>query len=145
MKKIFLALMTLVMSISAHAFDFDGIDLNGNVVEITRQISAKGYVYDEAKDCLRGTCQGTEIYLTINYRDVKQRNKIGQLTVDIPMKSANALADIAMTFNVIYHQVSNANGTYLYNIGNDGTVLALSKTNNGIRLTYNTPYYKESK
>lgn len=143
MKKIFLALTALIMSIGAHAFDFDGIDLNGNVVEITRQISAKGYVYDETKDCLKGNCQGTEIYLSINYQDVKQKNKIGQLTVDIPMKSKDPLADIATTFNVIYHLVSAENGAYLYSIGNDGTTLVLSKTGDGIRLTYNTPYYKK--
>ncbi|MCM1079994.1 MAG: hypothetical protein NC344_11075 [Bacteroidales bacterium] len=145
MKKIFFALVALMMSICAHAFDFDGIDLNGNVVEITRQISAKGYVYDEANDCLKGICQGTEIYLTINYQDVKQKNKIGQLMVDIPMKSDDALSDVAMTFNVIYHQVANSNGIYTYQIGDDGTTLALSKTNNGIRLTYSTPYYKKIK
>ena len=57
MKKILIAFAALVMSLNASAFEFDGIDLNGNVVEVTRQISAKGYVYDDAKDCLKGTAR----------------------------------------------------------------------------------------
>ena len=77
MKKFIFALVSLMMSISASAFDFDGIDLNGNAVEITRQIGMKGYVYDDTRDCLRGECKGNEIYLSINYNDVTEKNKIG--------------------------------------------------------------------
>lgn len=142
MKKVILALFALVMSISANAFEFDGIDLNGNVVEVTRQISQKGYVYDEVKDCLKGNCQGTEIFLSINYQDVKQKNKIGQLIVDVPMSEANALDVISKTFNVVYHIISKTADTYTYLVSNDGTQLVVTKTNNGIRLAYNTPYYK---
>ena len=142
MKKIFIAFAALVMSLNASAFEFDGIDLNGNVVEVTRQISAKGYVYDDAKDCLKGTCQGTEIYLSINYQDVKQKNKIGQLVVEVPMAEKNALDVVVKTFNVIYHQVSNQNGTYLYDISKDGTTLTVAANAKGVVLTYNTPYYK---
>ena len=47
MKKMFLSLTALLMCLSASAFEFDGIDLNGSFVEITRQISQKGYVYDD--------------------------------------------------------------------------------------------------
>ena len=49
MKKFFLAVMALFMSFTANAFEFDGIDLNGSVADITKQVSAKGYVFDQEK------------------------------------------------------------------------------------------------
>lgn len=142
MKKVFLALMGIMMSLCANAFEFDGIELNGNVVEVTRQISAKGYIYDDAKDCLKGNCQGTEIYLSINYADVKEKNRIGQLIVDVPMPEKDALNIVAKTFNVVYHQTAKTADSYSYAVSTDGTSLIVSKTKDGIRLTYNTPYYK---
>ena len=142
MKKVFLALMGIMMSLCANAFEFDGIELNGNVVEVTRQISAKGYIYDDAKDCLKGICQGTEIYLSINYADVTEKNRIGQLIVDVPMPEKDALNIVAKTFNVVYHQTAKTADSYSYAVSTDGTSLIVSKTKDGIRLTYNTPYYK---
>lgn len=142
MKKVFLALMGIMMSLCANAFEFDGIELNGNVVEVTRQISAKGYIYDDAKDCLKGVCQGTEIYLSINYADVTEKNRIGQLIVDVPMPEKDALNIVAKTFNVVYHQTAKTADSYSYAVSTDGTSLIVSKTKDGIRLTYNTPYYK---
>lgn len=142
MKKVFLALMGIMMSLCANAFEFDGIELNGNVVEVTRQISAKGYIYDDTKDCLKGVCQGTEIYLSINYADVTEKNRIGQLIVDVPMPEKDALNIVAKTFNVVYHQTAKTADSYSYAVSTDGTSLIVSKTKDGIRLTYNTPYYK---
>lgn len=142
MKKVFFALMGIMMSLCANAFEFDGIELNGNVVEVTRQISAKGYIYDDAKDCLKGVCQGTEIYLSINYADVTEKNRIGQLIVDVPMPEKDALNIVAKTFNVVYHQTAKTADSYSYAVSTDGTSLIVSKTKDGIRLTYNTPYYK---
>ena len=52
MKKIFFAVFALVMSINANAFEFDGIDLNGNIADITKQVSAKGYAFDDVKNGL---------------------------------------------------------------------------------------------
>ena len=63
MKKIFFAVFALVMSINANAFEFDGIDLNGNIADITKQVSAKGYAFDDVKNGLVGNCQGTDILL----------------------------------------------------------------------------------
>lgn len=143
MKKLFISFVALIAAMSANAFEFDGIDLNSNVLEVTRQISAKGYQYDAEKDCLKGLCQGTEIYLSINYADVKQKNKIGQLIVDVPMSEANALEVIAKTFNVVYHVLDKTTNTY--QVSNDGTTVSIAKTKDGICLTYSTPYYKAQK
>lgn len=145
MKKFFLAMVALVMSISANAFQFDGIDLNGSVAEITRQISSKGYSFDESRNCLVGKCQGTEIYLSFNYVDVTKQGRLGQLIVDVPMSEADALEVISKTFNVVYHQIAKGEKSYSYSVSEDGTVLIVSKIANGIRLTYNTPYYKAKK
>lgn len=145
MKKFFLAMVALVMSISANAFQFDGIDLNGSVAEITRQISSKGYSFDESRNCLVGKCQGTEIYLSFNYVDVTKQGRLGQLIVDVPMSEADALEVISKTFNVVYHQIAKGENSYSYSVSEDGTVLIVSKIANGIRLTYNTPYYKAKK
>lgn len=140
MKKIFLALFALVMSINASAFEFDGIDLNASMLSITRNISMRGYVNDDASQGLKGMCQGQEIYLRFNFDDVNQKGKLGQLFVDVPMKDANALENVKMIFNVIYHLVEGNTDTYL--VDNDGTTVKVESTNFGIRLTYNTPYYK---
>lgn len=143
MKKLFLALVALVMSCTASAFEFDGIELNHNAVEVTRQISARGYIYDTEKDCLKGNCQGTEIYMSVNYRDTKQKNKIGQLIVDVPMAEPNAMTVVSHMFNVVYHQISHTSDTYTYQASEDGTTLVVSAIPGGIRLTYNTPYYQK--
>lgn len=138
MKKIFLALFALVMSISANAFEFDGIDLNKNYFEIAQLISAKGYVYDDVNDCLKGNCQGTEITLSLK----AEKAKLGQLIVDIPM-AGNAFETVTKTFNVVYHQTAKDQSSITYQVSNDGTVLIVSATAKGVRLTYNTPYYKK--
>ena len=143
MKKLLLSLLVLAGCTAAQAFDFDGIDLNGNVVEVTRQISQRGYVYNTERDCLVGTCQGTEIYLSINYRDSSQKNKIGQLVVDVPMTEKDALDVIVNTFNVVYHQVAKAAGSTTYQVSVDGTQLVVSAIEGGVRLCYNTPYFKQ--
>lgn len=145
MKKLFVAIAALVMSLSASAFSFDGIDLNGSVADITRQVSSKGYCFDDTRNCLVGVCQGTEIYLSFNYVDVTKQGKLGQLIVDVPMAEADALAVISKTFNVVYHQIAKTENSYSYGVSEDGTVLVVNKTANGIRLTYNTPYYKVKK
>ena len=133
--------MVCCMTASAHIFD--GIDLNANRIQVMREISVKGYIYDEAKDCLKGVCQGTEIYLSFNLEDTKEKNKIGQLIVDVPMKNATAFEDACMILNVIYHMTANGNGTATYACDTDGTTLDLVKTGEGVKLVYNTPYYQK--
>ena len=145
MKKILLLLMSLVLSINAYAFEFDGIDLNDDVVKITRAISARNYVTDPERNCLKGNCQGTEIYMSLNYEDVKLKNKIGQLIVDVPMKEADAAEACAALLNVIYHQVDKTADGVLYAVHEDGTTLLLKKTSEGLRLIYETPYYYKRK
>ena len=142
MKKIFFAVFALVMSINANAFEFDGIDLNGNIADITKQVSAKGYAFDEAKNGLVGNCQGTDILLRFNYEKVSQQGKLGQLIVEIPMSEPNSLDVIVKTFNVVYHIKDKADNRYTYVVSNDGTTLTVSKKNDVVVLTYNTPYYK---
>ena len=142
MKKILFALFAMV-SMTASAHVFDGIDLNQSYLKITREIATKGYIYDETKDCLKGNCQGTEIYLSFNLTDTKEKNKIGQLIVDIPMKNATAFEDAAMIFNVIYHVTNNAASQKTYSVDTDGTTMDLIKTADGIKLVYSTPNYKK--
>lgn len=142
MKKIFFAVFALVMSINANAFEFDGIDLNGNIADITKQVSAKGYAYDDVKNGLVGNCQGTDIVLHFNYENVSKQGKLGQLIVEIPMNEPNALDVIVKTFNVVYHLRDKVENSYTYVVSNDGTTVTVSNNNGLISLTYNTPYYK---
>lgn len=138
MKKIFLALVAVCMTVSANAFEFDGIDLNANYFEIARSISAKGYIYDDVKDCLTGNCRGTQITLQLK----AEKSKLGQLIVDVPMKEANAIDVIKNTFNVLYHVANEPN---VYNVDKDGTTLTVTAISGGVRLTYTTPYYNSGK
>jgi hypothetical protein len=142
MKKIFFAVFALVMSLNANAFEFDGIDLNGNIGDITKQVSAKGYAFDDVKNGLVGNCQGTDILLRFNYENVSQQGKLGQLIVEIPMSEPNSLDVIVKTFNVVYHLKEKADNRFTYVVSNDGTTLTVSKKNDVVLLTYNTPYYK---
>ena len=142
MKKIFFAVFALVMSINANAFEFDGIDLNGNIGDITKQVSAKGYAFDDVKNGLVGNCQGTDILLRFNYENVSQQGKLGQLIVEIPMSEPNSLDVIVKTFNVVYHLKEKADNRFTYVVSNDGTTLTVSKKNDVVLLTYNTPDYK---
>ncbi len=144
MKKLTLLLLAFVACINAYAFKFDGIDLNGTVGDITRAISKKNYVATvENPNVLTGLCQGTKINLSFNLTDVSEKNHIGQLIVDVPNASGNAFVENAQLLNIIYHQVSNTEEGYLYAVDDDGTTLLLSRTEGGIRLTYNTPYYQK--
>jgi hypothetical protein len=142
MKKFFFAVFALVMSINANAFEFDGIDLNGNIGDISKQVSAKGYAFDDVKNGLVGNCQGTDILLRFNYENVSQQGKLGQLIVEIPMSEPNSLDVIVKTFNVVYHLKEKADNRFTYVVSNDGTTLTVSKKNDVVLLTYNTPYYK---
>lgn len=145
MKKIFFAIVALVMSINVSAFEFDGINLNANVSEITKQVSARGYAFDEVKNGLAGNCQGTEILMRFNYENVKEQGKLGQLIVEVPMDEPNALDVVVKTFNVIYHVVDKSANRYIYSVSNDGTTVTVSKIGSLIFLTYTTPYYKGNK
>lgn len=141
MKKFIFAFVSLMMSISASAFEFDGIDLNGNAIEITRQIGMKGYVYDDTRGCLKGMCKGNEIFLSINYNDVTEKNKIAQLIVDIPLNNMeNAYETAVKLFNVVYHQTEKVGDYVKYTVSEDGTQLVICPAKDYLRLTYNTPF-----
>lgn len=147
MKKLLFLMMTVLFCVKADAFVFDGIDLNANYLQIMRAISAKGYAYDQTKDCLVGKCQGTEIFLSFNLQDTSDKKKIGQMNIEIPMganaaEAAVAYKNAAGIFNVIYHQEGTNGGAITYKVDEDGTTMTLVQTEKGIRLTYNTPYYK---
>lgn len=124
---------------TANAYEFDGIDLNAPQQQVARAISTKGYTYNMEKNCLVGNCQGMEIHLSLNLYDVTETGHVGQLIVDMPLKDIDTATTI---FNVIYHQTASDNGTVTYSVSNDGTTMTLSKHNGGIRLVYNTPFYK---
>ena len=144
MKKFALILISLIASANVFAFNFDGIDLNGTVGEITRAIAKKNYVATvENPNVLTGLCHGTKINLSFDFENVSEKNHIGQLFVDIPNTDATAYVDNAQLLNVIYHQVENNEQGYVYSVDADGTTLTLSKIEAGIRLTYTTPFYRK--
>lgn len=145
MKKFILSLAVMLTSISAFAFEFDGINLNDDAVKVTRAISTKNYVTDPVRNCLKGVCQGNEIYLSFNFNDVSTKGKVGQLIVDVPMKSADAYDNCIVLLNVIYHQVSKSADGTVYAVHADGTTLLVQKSTEGVKLVYNTPYYKAKK
>jgi hypothetical protein len=142
MKKLFVVLAAMVMTLSASAFDFDGINLNASVNKISSAIAKRGYVYDDKSDAFTGLCRGTQIYMSMNWKDVKEAGKLGQLIVDVPMKEENAFAVVSKMLNVIYH-VAEGHKANVYSVDEDGTTLEVHKSDKGVRLVYNTPYYKK--
>lgn len=143
MKKLFLMMAMVLSALNICAFEFDGIDLNKPYIKVTQEIAKRGYSYDVEKNCLKGVCQGTEIFLYVNYVDVKQEGQVGQLVVEIPMgEGQKTLKDVETIFNVVYHQVPGATGVTTYQVDNDGTKLAVSQKGASIFLTYTTPFYK---
>lgn len=146
MKKFVLLLISMIACINAYAFKFDGIDLNANVGEITKAIALKHYVVaTDRPNSFTGLCQGTKIYLTFNLDEVSTKGKVGQLVVDVPNSDGSSYVNNAQLLNIIYHQVESTEAGYVYSVDEDGTTLLFSKTENGIRLTYNTPYFKANK
>ena len=146
MKKLFITLTLMLTAFAANAFEFDGIDLNTQYSKVAREISARGYAYDANRNCLKGNCQGTEIYLSINYIDVTKKRMVGQLIVEIPMQnSQQSFAGVTTLLNVIYHQIDKDEHSITYQADKDGTQLVVSQKGESVFLTYNTPYYKYRK
>lgn len=146
MKKFFVMMAMMLAAFTANAFEFDGIDLNMPYSKVAREISARGYAYNTQRNCLQGTCQGTEIFLNINYIDVSKKGMVGQLIVEIPMANATeTIASATTLFNVIYHQTGKAADKTTYQVDPDGTQLIIAQQGSSIILTYNTPYYKVRK
>ena len=147
MKKFLVSLFALVSVFSAKAFEFDGIDLNAKFLDVTREVASKGYVFDAAKGCLTGQCQGQEIFLYFNTEDVKEKSKIGQLTVEfgMPTDATSSLKNVIRLFNISYHQTAAANGVTTYLVDKDETTLDVTSKGNNVVLTYSTPNYKPKK
>ncbi len=149
MKKLFISFAATIIAFfaatNANAYEFDGIDLNAPQQQVTREISVKGYTWNQEKQCLVGNCQGTEIALSLNLYDVTESGHVGQLIVDVPLKGDEAIKSATIIFNVIYHKIASTATAITYSVANDGTTMVLSKTDTGIKLTYNTPYYKAKK
>lgn len=148
-KSIMMLVASIMMSLSANAFTFDGIDITGNVNNVMREIAAKGYVFNQENNWLEGSCQGTIINLSFNLTDVKTPGKIGQMLINIPIEGgADAVAvaykNAQTIFNVIYHQTNNAEAGLTYVADSDGTTMTLIQTATGIRLVYDTPNYKKN-
>lgn len=145
MKNFVLLIAAMLLSIQAYAFEFDGINLNDDVIKVTRAISSKKYVQDPERNCLKGVCFGTEIYLSLNIEDVNTKGKVGQLIVDVPMSDKEAFKTCSELLNVIYHQIDKKNECVVYSVDADGTTLNLKSVPEGVKLIYNTPYYKPAK
>jgi len=146
-KTIMLLVASIMMSISASAFTFDGINITGNVTNVMREIAARGYVFNEQNNWLEGNCQGTQINMSFNLTDVKTAGKIGQMIINIPVEGgadaiATAYKNALTLFNVVYHQAAGSDGT-TYVADPDGTTMTLLQTATGLRLVYNTPFYKK--
>lgn len=142
MKKLFVAMVAMVMALSANAFEFDGINLNASVNKICSEIAKRGYVYDDTADAFVGMCRGTQITLSLNWKNVKEGGKLGQLIVDVPMQEENAFSIVSKVLNVLYHPVKGGKGN-VYVVSEDGTTLEVTLSQTGICLVYNTPYYKK--
>lgn len=146
MKKYVVMAMMLFSSMGSWAFDFDGISLNDSYYRVAQEISKRGYSYDQERDCLKGNCQGTEIYLSINYKDVTKKGKVGQLIVEVPIENhTNAYSHAIALFNVVYHQAPSKDGSISYLIDKDGTILHVSQKGSSLLLIYNTPFYSKTK
>lgn len=145
MKKVLFFIMAMAAFVNANAFKFDGVDLSGTQQQVAREISVRGYVYDQATNSLKGNCHGMEIFLSMDTENVQDRSKIGRLIVDIPMSDAKAYENSIVVFNVIYHRIASTSGNITYSVDDDGTVMELVKTNKGIQLVYVTPNYKAKK
>ena len=145
MKNFILLIAAMLVSIQAYAFEFDGINLNDDVIKVTRAISSKKYVQDPERNCLKGVCFGTEIYLSLNIEDVNTKGKVGQLIVDVPMSDPQAFKTCTELLNVIYHQTDKKSDCVVYSVDADGTTLNLKAVPEGVKLIYNTPYYKPVK
>ena len=145
MKKVLFFIMAMATFVNANAFKFDGVDLSGTQQQVAREISVRGYVYDQATNSLKGNCHGMEIFLSMDTENVQDRSKIGRLIVDIPMSDAKAYENSIVVFNVIYHRIASTSGNITYSVDDDGTVMELVKTSKGIQLVYVTPNYKAKK
>ena len=157
MKRLLFLILILFSAVSSNAAIFDGVDLNANKLQVLREISSRGYVFNEELECLEGDCQGTLIRIRFNLEDTSNRNKIGQLIIDIPNGDFDNSEKL---FNVVYHRsqattrlekdvmMTGEDGKKIilekvraYVVDEDGTIMILEKTREGIRLTYCTPYY----
>lgn len=145
MKKLFTMLFGLFICANMFAFEFDGINLNEENIKVTRQVAKRGYVTDPQRGCFKGLCKGKEIYLSFDFENVSQSNHVGALMIDVPMKHPEAFETSVEMLNVIYHQVSADAAGARYEVDEDGTQMVISKTNDGIKLTYYTSYYKQKK
>lgn len=144
MKKFLFAIAFMAVSMAANAFEFDGIDLNMPFVKVSQEIAKRGYVYNDQRNCLQGDCQGKFIYMSINYTDVSQPGRLGQLVVEFPVEeSVNIdLDQVTTILNILYHHAEGAKDKHVYVVDKDGTQLAVNTKPGYIVLTYNTPYYK---
>ena len=52
MKPILTIIACMLIGIATQAHEFDGIDLNGRVVDISKQLAHKGYIFDPETGCL---------------------------------------------------------------------------------------------
>jgi len=145
MKKLFIMLFGMLMSANMFAFEFDGINLNEKTLDVTRQVAKRGYVTDPARNCFKGLCKGKEIFLSFDFENITEKNHVGALMVDVPMNHAEAYETCVEMLNVIYHQVEATAAGTKYVVDKDGTEMLLSKTKDGVRLTYYTNYFKGTK
>ena len=141
MKPILTIIACMLISIAAQAHEFDGIDLNGRVVDISKQLAHKGYIFDPKTGCLSSTGEVSPIYITLEYDNVSQAGKLGRLIVDMTMSDPSAAQVVATTFAVLYRALPSQSDEKKYQVSDDGTTASVQPTDGGVRIIYTTPYY----
>ena len=131
----------LITMFSNGANDFDGIDLNGRVVDISKQLAHKGYIFDPETGCLSSTGEVSPVYITLEYDKVSQAGKLGRLIVDMTMSDPSAAQVVATTFAVLYRALPSQSDEKKYQVSDDGTTASVQPTDGGVRIIYTTPYY----
>lgn len=142
MKKFLVIAACTLASVAAQAYDFDGIDLNGRVIDISKQLAHKGYIYDAETGRLSSNGGGQATYITLEYDRVTQAGRLGRLIVDMPMSDPSAPQVVATTFAVLYSALPSQPDKPKYQVAADGTTATIQPTDNGVRIVYTTPYYE---
>ena len=102
MKQILTLGIALMLSVAAYAQDevtrFLGIPVDGTKYEMISKLKAKGFTWNERRDCLEGEFNGNDVYLHV----VTNNNKVYRILVED--KVGLSEVDIKIRFNSLCRQ-----------------------------------------